>query len=317
MQQDELLALYEKMLLISYFENEVERNVGRGHLHGTTHLYNGQEAIAVGVCSQLQKGDYITSTHRGHGHAIAMGADVSKIMAEIFGKVTGYSKGKGGSMHIADIEEGNLGSNGIVGGGIPIAVGAALSLHMQQQSNIVVSFFGDGAINEGSFHESLNLASIWQVPVIFVCENNVYGMSGAIAEMTNIEHLSERAAAYGIPGYTVNGNDLFAMIDATKQAIDLAKSGGGPTLIEAKTYRFKGHSRSDKEKYRTENEVALFQQHDPLLLVEKILCDDMKVTSSKLVMIQNKVKAQVQAATDFALESDAPALEELYTDVYA
>lgn len=317
MQQDELLALYEKMLLISYFENEVERNVGRGHLHGTTHLYNGQEAIAVGVCSQLQKGDYITSTHRGHGHAIAMGADVSKIMAEIFGKVTGYSKGKGGSMHIADIEEGNLGSNGIVGGGIPIAVGAALSLHMQQQSNIVVSFFGDGAINEGSFHESLNLASIWQVPVIFVCENNVYGMSSAIAEMTNIEHLSERAAAYGIPGYTVNGNDLFAMIDATKQAIDLAKSGGGPTLIEAKTYRFKGHSRSDKEKYRTENEVALFQQHDPLLLVEKILCDDMKVTSSKLVMIQNKVKAQVQAATDFALESDAPALEELYTDVYA
>lgn len=317
LQKDELLAMYEKMLLIRYFENEVEKNVARSHLHGTTHLYNGQEAIAVGVCTQLQQGDYITSTHRGHGHAIALGADVRKMMAEMFGKVTGYSKGKGGSMHIADIEAGNLGSNGIVGGGIPIAVGAGLSLQMQGRPNVVVSFFGDGAINEGSFHESLNLASIWQVPVIFVCENNVYGMSSPIAKMTNIEYLSDRAVAYGMPGYTVDGNDLLAMIDATQEAIDLAKSGGGPTLIEAKTYRFKGHSRSDKEKYRTETEVALFKQEDPLLLVEKTLCDEMGLVPAKLDMIQDKVKTQVQAATDFALESDAPALEELYTDVYA
>lgn len=317
MQEAELLALYEKMLLIRYFENEVEKNLARGHLHGTTHLYNGQEAIAVGVCAQLQKGDYITSTHRGHGHAIAMGADVGKMMAEMFGKVTGYSKGKGGSMHIADINAGNLGSNGIVGGGIPIAVGAALSIQMQKQPNVVISFFGDGAINEGSFHESLNLASIWQVPVIFVCENNVYGMSSAIREMTNIEKLSDRASAYGIAGYTVDGNDLFEMMNVTKQAIDLAKAGGGPTLIEAKTYRFKGHSRSDKEKYRTAAEVEHFKENDPLLLVEKKLRQTMKVEQAKLEAIQDKVRVQVEAATDFAIASDSPSLEELYTDVYA
>lgn len=315
--QKPLLKLYEKMLLIRYFENEVEQNVQKGRLHGTTHLYNGQEAIAVGVCSQLEKGDYITSTHRGHGHAIAMGANINKMMAEMFGKKTGYSKGKGGSMHIADIEEGNLGSNGVVGGGIPIAVGAALSAQMKGEDRVVVSFFGDGATNEGSFHEALNLASIWQVPVIFVCENNVYGMSSPITEMTNIENLSVRADSYGIPGVTIDGNDLHSVIGTVQEAIERARSGKGPTFIEAKTYRFKGHSRSDQEVYRTEEEVETFKQRDPIHLCEELLLQTLGVEKQSIEEIKEKVKDKVKHATNFALESEEPSIHELYTDVYA
>lgn len=312
-----LLALYEKMVLIRYFEEEVERNVQKGLLHGTTHFYNGQEAVAVGVCSQLDTKDYITSTHRGHGHAIAMDADINKMMAEMFGKITGYSKGKGGSMHIADIEAGNLGSNGVVGGGIPIAVGAALSAQMKQTSGVAVSFFGDGATNEGSFHESLNLASIWNLPVIFLCENNVYGMSSPITEMTNIEDLSIRAISYGLPGITIDGNDLFAVMAATKKAINRARNNEGPTLIEAKTYRFKGHSRSDKELYRTESEVNNFKQDDPILLFERKLIENTKITTTTLNKIKANIKVKVEEATEFAINSDEPLIEELYTDVYA
>lgn len=305
------------MVLIRFFEEEVERNVQAELLHGTTHLYNGQEAIAVGVCSQLQQGDLITSTHRGHGHAIAMGANINKLMAEMFGKKTGYSKGKGGSMHIADIAKGNLGSNGVVGGGIPIAVGAALSAQMRKEDYVVVSFFGDGATNEGSFHESLNLASIWNLPVIFLCENNVYGMSSNITDMTNIENLSIRAKSYGFPGITVDGNDIFTMIDATNEAINRARNNEGPTLIEAKTYRFKGHSRSDRELYRSKDEVEEFKKRDPLLIFENKLLQTTDINITKLVHIKEKVKKAVEDSTTYAMKSDEPSSKELYTDVYA
>lgn len=312
-----LLTFYEQMMLIRLFEEEVERNVKKGYLHGTTHLYNGQEAIAVGACASLKSQDYITSTHRGHGHSIAMGANINRMMAEMFGKKTGYSKGKGGSMHIADIDAGNLGSNGVVGGGIPIAVGAALSAQMQETNGVVLSFFGDGATNEGSFHEALNLASIWDLPVIFICENNVYGMSSDITEMTNIENLSLRACSYGFPGVTIDGNDLFAVLSETKKAIERARKGKGPTLIEAKTYRFKGHSRSDKERYRTRSEVDAFKKYDPIILFEAYLIESMLIEEATLQEIKEQTEEKVKAATLFALASDEPAMKELHTDVYA
>ena len=314
---DEWFTLYEKMVRIRQFENEVEKNVQRGHLHGTTHLYNGQEAVAVGVCSALQNGDYISSTHRGHGHAIAMGADIHKMMAEMFGKITGYSKGKGGSMHIADIEEGNLGSNGVVGGGIPIAVGAGLSMQMQQKNNVVACFFGDGAINEGSFHEALNMASIWQVPVIFICENNMYGMSSAIGDMTNIDQLSKRAVAYGIPGVTIDGNDVLVVKETMERAVERARNGAGPTFIEAKTYRFKGHSKSDKQLYRMEEEVEAYKKRDPLIQLEQKLLNVAIDATDRIKAIQRTVQREVEAATEFATVSDEPGIDELYTDVYA
>lgn len=314
---EEWFTLYEKMVRIRQFENEVEKNVQRGHLHGTTHLYNGQEAVAVGVCSALQNGDYISSTHRGHGHAIAMGADIHKMMAEMFGKITGYSKGKGGSMHIADIEEGNLGSNGVVGGGIPIAVGAGLSMQMQQKNNVVACFFGDGAINEGSFHEALNMASIWQVPVIFICENNMYGMSSAIGDMTNIDQLSERAVAYGIPGVTIDGNDVLAVKETVERAVERARNGAGPTFIEAKTYRFKGHSKSDKQLYRMEEEVEAYKKRDPLIQLEQKLLHVAIEAADRIKAIHHTVQREVEAATEFATVSDEPGIDELYKDVYA
>lgn len=312
-----LLSWYKQMIQIRYFEEEVESNVKKGLLHGTTHLYNGQEAVAVGACSQLKSTDYITSTHRGHGHAIALGADMSKMMAEMFGKKTGYSKGKGGSMHIADMEAGNLGSNGVVAGGIPIAVGAALSIQLKRRNNVVISFFGDGATNEGSFHESLNLASIWNLPVIFICENNIYGMSSPITEMTNIEDLSIRASSYGFPGITVDGNDLFSVMEATKTAIERARNNEGPTFIEAKTYRFKGHSRSDKERYRTKQEVEQYMKRDPIVLFENRLQEMSNIKDKTLLDIQQQVKIDVERATTFALQSKEPSITELYTDVYA
>lgn len=315
--KEEALKLYETMLRIRYFEHAVEQALENGEFHGTTHLYNGQEAVAVGVCSELRVGDFITSTHRGHGHSIAMGASVCKMMAEIYGKATGYSKGKGGSMHIADVEGGNLGSNGIVGGGIPIAVGAALSQQMQKKRSVTVCFFGDGATNEGSFHEALNLASIWNVPVVFVCENNRYGMSSPIEKMTNIKHLSERAHAYGIQGVTIDGNDVLSVKEVARKAIQRARDGDGPTLIEAETYRYKGHSRSDKQVYRSKKEVEAFKKRDPIILFEKRLLRDAYSDANELKSLRQKVKREIDEAVVFARTSEEPELAELYRDVYA
>ena len=311
------MELYRQMVRIRLFEEEVERRMKAGYIHGTTHLCNGQEAIAVGVCSLLQKGDTITSTHRGHGHSLAFGASMDKMMAELFGKVTGYCKGKGGSMHIADVSAGNLGANGVVGGGIPIAVGAALTAKMTQTDHVAICFFGDGATNEGSFHESLNLAAIWDLPVLFICENNAYGMSSPIEKMVRISDLSKRATSYGMVGETIDGNDVREVQYRTKTAIDRAREGKGPTLIEAKTYRYKGHSRSDQELYRSEKEVAAHKRNDPITRYEQLLRVDKSLDEQKMIEIRQMVQAEVDAAVQFAINSEDPDISTLLQDVYA
>lgn len=311
------LEYYEQMVRIRYFEKEVERRMKEGYIHGTTHLCNGQEAVAVGVCSLLKQGDTITSTHRGHGHSLAFGASMNKMMAELFGKVTGYSKGKGGSMHIADVSRGNLGANGIVGGGIPIAVGAGLTAHMKKTDAVAICFFGDGATNEGSFHEALNLAAIWDLPVVFVCENNAYGMSSPIEQMVRIDDVATRAASYGFPGVTIDGNDLRVVRETTRKAIQRARKGDGPTLIEAKTYRYKGHSRSDQQLYRSQREVESHKKNDPIRRYEQALRQKMGIHNDELSRIQKAVQLEVDAAVQFAINSEEPDRTSLEEDVYA
>ena len=250
------------------FEEAVDDLFARGLMHGTMHLSIGQEASATGTCLALREDDAITSTHRGHGHCIGKGADLTRMMAELLAKETGYCRGRGGSMHIADVATGNLGANGIVAGGIPIAAGAALAYRMRGEDRVVACFFGDGAANEGAFHEAVNLAAIWRLPVVFVCENNKYGMSFSTEKSFAIEHIAERAAGYGIPGVTVDGNDIEAVHDAVAEAVQRARAGQGPTLVENVTYRWKGHSKSDKNLYRTKEEIADWRTKDPILAFE-------------------------------------------------
>ncbi|PZN52920.1 MAG: pyruvate dehydrogenase (acetyl-transferring) E1 component subunit alpha, partial [Proteobacteria bacterium] len=271
---DQLREVLRKMYLIRRFEEGAEDSYMRGLVHGTMHLSIGQEASAVGICMPLTDADQITSTHRGHGHCIAKGADVKRMFAEFFGKTTGYCKGRGGSMHIADVTKGNLGANGIVAGGIPIAVGAALSAKKMKTGKVVVSFFGDGANNEGAFHESLNMASIWKLPVIFVCENNGYGMSTSTARSTAVRDIADRAAAYAMPGVIVDGNNFSQVAEASHIAVERARRGEGPTLIESKTYRYRGHSKSDRNRYRTREEIEDWMTNrDPISLFEKELLE--------------------------------------------
>jgi TPP-dependent pyruvate/acetoin dehydrogenase alpha subunit len=250
------------------FEEAVDDLFARGLMHGTMHLSIGQEASATGSCLALRSDDAITSTHRGHGHCIAKGADLTRMMAELLAKETGYCRGRGGSMHIADVATGNLGANGIVAGGIPIATGAALAYQLRGEDHVVACFFGDGAANEGAFHEAVNLAAIWKLPVVFICENNKYGMSFSTEKSFAIENISERAAGYGIPGVTIDGNDVVAVYDAVSGAVERARSGEGPTLVENVTYRWKGHSKSDKNLYRTKEEIAEWRAKDPILRFE-------------------------------------------------
>jgi acetoin:2,6-dichlorophenolindophenol oxidoreductase subunit alpha len=261
-------ACLATMWRIRRFEEAVDDLFTRGLMHGTMHLSIGQEASATGVCLALRERDAITSTHRGHGHCIAQGADLTRMMAELLAKENGYCRGRGGSMHIADVATGNLGANGIVGGGIPIATGAALAYRIRGEDRVVASFFGDGATNEGAFHEGLNLAAIWQLPVVFVCENNKYGMSFSTELSMAVERVADRAAAYGMPGVTVDGNDLDAVHAAAVAAVARARAGEGPTLIEAVTYRWKGHSKSDKNLYRTREEIEAWQRRDPIVRFE-------------------------------------------------
>jgi pyruvate dehydrogenase E1 component alpha subunit len=252
------------MWTIRRFEEAVDDLFARGRMHGTMHLSIGQEAVPVGACLALRDGDYITSTHRGHGHCIARGARLDAMMAELLAKETGYCRGRGGSMHIADVATGNLGANGIVAGGVPIASGAGLAVQLRGGSEVVVSFFGDGAVNEGAWHEGVNLAAIWDLPVVFVCENNQYGMSMSASRASKVERLSMRAVAYGIPGVTVDGNDPQAVHDAVTDAVHRARAGQGPSLVEAVTYRWKGHSKSDKNLYRTREEIETWRSADPI-----------------------------------------------------
>ncbi|RZI51140.1 pyruvate dehydrogenase (acetyl-transferring) E1 component subunit alpha [Aeribacillus pallidus] len=314
---ERLVELYKQMWLIRYFDEKVDQFFAKGMIHGTTHLCVGQEATAAGSIAVLQEKDKITSTHRGHGHCIAKGATVDRMMAELFGKVTGYCKGKGGSMHIADVEKGNLGANGIVGGGIPLAVGAALTSKMKNEGYVVLCFFGDGAANEGSFHESLNLASIWDLPVVFICENNQYGMSGSVKEMFNIENIADRAQAYGIPGKVIDGNDMLEVMNTVYEAVEHARSGKGPVLIEAKTYRWKGHSKSDAKKYRTREEEQEWRKKDPIKRFKEYLIEKGVLTEEKAEQLREEAFQEIEDAVKFAENSPEPSVDTLLEDVYA
>jgi pyruvate dehydrogenase E1 component alpha subunit len=314
---DKLKNLYKEMWVIRYFDEKVDEFFAKGLIHGTTHLAVGQEPSASGVCAVLEDQDKITSTHRGHGHCIAKGADVNKMMAELFGRTTGYCKGKGGSMHIADVDQGNLGANGIVGGGIPLAVGSALTAQMKKQNYVTVCFFGDGASNEGSFHEALNLAAVWNLPVVFVCENNLYGMSGSVKDMVKIEDIATRAKAYGFPGEVVDGTDIIETMNVTHEAVERARSGNGPTLIEAKTYRWKGHSKSDAKKYRTREEEKEWRSKDGIKRFKDTLIEAGIFTEEEAENLRQEAKQEIEDSVEFAKEGPQPGKEELLTDVYA
>jgi len=314
---EKLTTMYRKMLEIRFFEEKVFELYGQNLVPGTIHLYAGEEAVAVGVCSALEKEDYITSTHRGHGHCIAKGADLKRTMAEILGKKTGYCKGKGGSMHIADFKIGMLGATAVVGAGLPIAVGAGLSTKLRGTDQVVACFFGEGASNQGTFHESINMTSIWKLPVIFVCENNLYAMGTRQSRVMAIENVADRATAYGIPGVVVDGNDVLAVYEATQKAVERARKGEGPTLIECKTYRLKGHSRVDSAKYRPKEEVEEWLAKDPIKRFKEKLLQTNAMTESEIQQIEKEVSDDIEEAVKFALESPYPAPEEALEDVYA
>ncbi|MEO7241580.1 MAG: thiamine pyrophosphate-dependent dehydrogenase E1 component subunit alpha [Variovorax sp.] len=306
-----------QMILIRRFEEGAEQAYMRGLVHGTMHLSIGQEASAVGVGINLGREDFITSTHRGHGHCIAKGAEPKFMFAEFFGKDTGYCRGRGGSMHIADVAGGNLGANGIVGGGIPIAVGAALALKQTHKANAVACFFGDGANNEGAFHEGLNMAAIWKLPVVFVCENNKYGMSTSTERSTAVKQIATRAAAYNMPGVTVDGNRFADVAEAAHEALSRARSGGGPTLIECLTYRHRGHSKSDRNRSRTKEEIDGWIAQDPIGLFEQDLLQHDLIEQSEIDALGASVAAEIEEAIAFANHSPSPDVANLTDFVYA
>ena len=309
--------MLKKMLQIRFFEEQVEQLYMKGEVHGTGHLYIGMEATAVGSILALKKEDIITSTHRGHGHCIAKGAELNLMMAELLGKRTGYCKGKGGSMHIADINIGNLGANGIVGGGIAIATGAALAAKEMETGQVVLCFFGDGAINQGVFHESINMASIWKLPVIYIVENNKYGMGFPVSKAVNIDKLSKRACAYGVKGITIDGNDVVCVYNTLSELIFETRLGKGPILVECETYRWKGHSRVDPERYRTKEEVEQWKKKCPILRFKKYLIDNNIIMLSEIDKIVKDVMIQIKEATEFAIASPFPEPKEATEDVYA
>jgi len=316
MSKDDAKKLARKFYTVMYrarrFEEEVFEFYKRGLMPGLAHLYLGEEAIAAGACAALKDTDYIGSTHRGHGHLVARGADLNRMMAEILGKATGYSKGKGGSMHIMAMNKGILGANGIVGGEIPIAVGAAYASKLQRNGKVTISFFGDSATNEGAFHESLNMAAAWDLPVVFIIENNFYGISVDIRRVTKEHRLSKRAVGYGIPGVTIDGNDVFTVYEETKKAVDRARKGDGPTLIECLTYRWQGHHVGDPGAYRPEEEVADWRAKDPILRLE----ENNLLGKKDIDAIRAKVDAEIAEACKFAEESPYADISEAYTDVF-
>jgi len=315
--KEKLIEMYRMMVKIRLFEEKVFELYAQNLVPGTIHLYTGQEAVAVGVCSALRRNDYITSTHRGHGHCIAKGADVRRVMAEILGKKTGYCKGKGGSMHIADFSIGVLGATAVVGAGIPIAAGAGLSIKLRKTDQVVACFFGDGASNQGTFHEGINMAAIWQLPVIFVCENNLYAMGTRQSLVMRIENVADRAAAYGIPGVVVDGNDVLAVYEAAFKAAERGRRGGGPTLIECKTYRHRGHSRVDPAKYRPKEEVEAWLAKDPIKRFREKLIQFSILSDIEIQQIDKEVAAEIEEAVKYAMESPYPEPPEALEDVYA
>ncbi|MEM7521073.1 MAG: thiamine pyrophosphate-dependent dehydrogenase E1 component subunit alpha [Pseudomonadota bacterium] len=312
----QLKEALRKMYLIRKFEEGAEASYMRGLIHGTMHLSIGQEASAVGSCMALSDADKITSTHRGHGHCVAKGADVERMFAEFFGKESGYCKGRGGSMHIADPSKGNLGANGIVGGGLPIAVGAALSAKRLGTGAVTVCFFGDGANNEGAFHEALNMASVWKLPVVFVCENNKYGMSTSTERSTAVKNIADRAAAYAMPGATVDGNDFSAVTEAVDAAVANARDGHGPSLVENLTYRWRGHSKSDRNRYRSKEEISEWMARDPIPRFAETLIAHGIMTAAEVEAMEAEVDKSIAAAIDAAKASADPDTAAATRDVY-
>ena len=308
--------IYGDMNRIRAFELKALSLFESNKLRGSVHLYVGEEAVAATVCSRLSDEDYIASTHRGHGHCIAKGARLDRAMAELMGKATGYCKGRSGSMHIADFSKGNLGANAIVGGGIPIAVGAGLSCKLLKNGKVSVSFFGDGASNEGTFHESLNLAAVWKLPVIFVCENNLYGISVPAWQSTSVKDISDRAAGYGIPGVSVDGNDVEAIDEAFKTAYERAVAGEGPTLIECKTYRWIGHWTGDPQTYRSREEVEQWKEKCPIKRYREKLLEQGLFTARELDAMEQAALREADEAAEFALNSPEPDPATLLEDVF-
>jgi len=312
------LDMLETMQVIRLFEEKAEELYALGKIHGTMHLSIGQEATAVGASNAVRSGhDYLLNHHRGHGHCLAWGSDLNRTMAEFMGKEIGYCRGRGGSMHIADIERNNLGANGIVGGGVPIAPGVGLSIKLRATDQVCLAIFGDGASNEGAFHESINLASIWDLPVIYLCENNQYGMSMSIKRSANIERISDRAAAYGIPGEHVDGNDLLAVYDAVGRAAEHARTGQGPTLIESLTYRWRGHSKSDRQAYRTREEVKAWQARDPIPRFARVLAEAGWLSEAQFTAVKERAAQRIEDAVAFSEAHPEPDIATILEGVYA
>ncbi len=312
----ELVRMYRIMMRIRLFEKKVNELFLKGLVPGTIHLYTGQEAVAVGVCSVLVNKDVIVSTHRPHGHALAKGLEPKQLLAEILGKRNGYCRGSGGSMHVGDISRGMLPALAIVGAGIPVAAGVALSFKMKKQPLVAVSFFGDGATNEGAFHEGLNLAAVWKLPVVFVCENNLYGVSTRISSTALPENLSDRAASYGIPGCTVDGNDVEKVCAVARDAVSRARNGGGPTLIECKTYRHWGHSRTDPAAYRPRDEVDTWLARDPLKIIRERL-KKCGFSDAEHRRVEHEEQDLIEFSADFAIASEPPETGKVLEMVWA
>ena len=312
-----LFHMYSRMQMARRFEVEVNLLFLNGELPGTLHLYTGQEAVAVGVCSALRKDDYITSTHRPHGHAVAKGVSTRSLMAELFARTTGCCGGYGGSMHMGDMNVGMVPAIAIVGGGIPVATGLALACKRMKTGKVVGCFFGDGASNEGSFHEAVNMAAIWDLPVVFVCENNLYGASTHVTRVMKAKHIADRASAYGIPGEVVDGMDVLAVHDATIKASKRAREGKGPTLIECETYRFVGHSRTDPGLYRPKEEVEAWKERDSIKQLAAYMIDNRIATAEEIKDIEDAVEEELNDAVEFARKSPHPLPEDALKCVFA
>lgn len=317
-EHDTLIHMYRQMLTIRRFEEAIDDVYRRGLMPGLAHLYIGEEAVAVGVCAALRRDDYITSTHRGHGHCIAKGSDINKMMAEVMGRATGYCRGKGGSMHIADFEIGMLGTSGIVGGMIGIAAGAALATTLRGTDQVVVCFFGDGAANQGVLFETMNMAALWKLPLIYLCENNQYGEYSPWKEVTAAERISSLSAPFGVPGELVDGMDVLAVYEVAAQAVQRARRGEGPSLIEALTYRYRGHHIGDvKPAYRTPAETEAWARRDPITRLRAKLLEDGILTADTLQAMEEQVAEAVEAAVEFGKQSPVPPIEEVRDHVYA
>jgi TPP-dependent pyruvate/acetoin dehydrogenase alpha subunit len=311
-----LLELYRKMVTVRQFETMTGEHFAAGEIPGFIHLSIGQEASSVGVCSCLRIDDYVVTTHRGHGHMIAKGADLKRMTAELYGKKDGYCKGKGGSMHIADFNIGFLGANGVVAGGLPIITGAGLSIKLRKTDQVAVAFFGDGAANRGPVHEAMNMAAIWSLPIIFVVENNRYASTTPMQYACSVSDLCTRAAGYGMPGEKVDGNDVLAVRQAMTTAVGRARSGNGPTFLENMTYRMKGHFEGDQQKYRTPEEIAGWREKDPITRFALLLTEQGILSDELAAQIHDAVKADLDAALAFAHHSPLPEPEDALTDLY-